>query len=272
MMNKLSKKFISVLVALAMLLALSAAAFAAEGIQEAGEILPDTVFGFVIEGNDSYSQKEYTIETEFEGVRESSDGFYAMEVDTIIGAEKLPVGRLDVDLADANAVQALMENVNVSEAVKTAVQEKRALVLANDIDSLIVTLFSQNLLSVNSLPNADDSLLRSSSAQSYYTYNGSQMMTEKLYSYGLSTGWEYIQSGNNTRTVAATVYNITLAVVSVATKTLGFLAAGISIFQAFVNQFGSSWATGHTSDYAQARLIYDDVSQWTYLNWAAVGK
>ncbi|MDR1821036.1 MAG: hypothetical protein LBQ91_01225 [Oscillospiraceae bacterium] len=244
--------------------------------------------GRVVKGNDVYSQKSYSRQTAYKGIRSSTDGYYAMEVDVSSGTDTVPVGRLDIDLCDTAAVNAALLRSDISDNVKAAIYEKHLKALENGDESVTASLFSSDLLYSGSsnaaqLPTGSasftvDSLLAvkgsaitaaplSTTTITYYTYNGSQMKSEKLYTNGISTGWEYIQRGATSGTTAGNIFSVIVNAVGVTTTApIPFVSAAISLLQTALNQLSASSITGHGNDYVQARVMYNDVQQWTYLN------
>ncbi|MDR0813516.1 MAG: hypothetical protein LBO63_05910 [Oscillospiraceae bacterium] len=246
--------------------------------------------GRVVKGNDFYSQKSYSRPTGYDGIRASADGYYAMEYDVTGGKETVPVGRLDIDLCDTDAVSAAMERTDISAQAKAAIFARHEQALANGVESLTTTLFSSDLLyddgalaaqlSAGSNSLIADGLLAYKSAgafiatplstvsTTYYTYNGSSMKSEKMYTNGLNTGWQYVQRGATTGTTAGNIFSaiITIGGATIKTVPIPYLAAAISLLQSAINQIAANTISGHTSDFLQVRIIYNDVQQWTYLN------
>lgn len=81
----------------------------------------------------------------------------------------------------------------------------------------------------------------------------------------MNTLYQTISRGTTAKNVADGIFDVALAIASL-TKYVGFLTTGISLYDAFANMFGISWATGATDDSVQVRLIYDNTDQWTSRN------
>ncbi len=203
-------------------------------------------------GTDAYALKEYTIATPYEGIVKSADNCYAMLMETQSGEEAIPVGKLDINIADADDIDAVLANDNIEEEIKQHFYTQYEQAVANGITDLPATLFSSSLLSSNVDSTA------------YTTYNGARMKSDYLYYWNINTDYEDISKGISTADIAEFVVNVALIAGSYASIYVNFISSGISLFQAFVNLYGNSWATGHYSDTLQVKLKYDKVLQWTY--------
>ena len=94
------------------------------------------------------------------------------------------------------------------------------------------------------------------------TYQGHPMRSDKTFYYNLSTGWGYAVHGTASRSRANAITNLILSAVS--TVSTPIVSTGITLFQAFVDLYGSTPLTGHTDDYLQVKLEYNKVEQYTY--------
>lgn len=209
----------------------------------------------VVHGTDSFSTKEYTCATEFENIKASTDGCYALEVDTAEGTAEIPLGRLDVDLMVPAQYQSAMNRSDITDDIKTALKNKRIIALENECVSMPITIFSQTLLPANR---------NGKNNSTYFTYDGVPMRSDFVYSTGLNTGWRVVASGNNSDTVASTLTNIGLVAIGFINTPLAFLSGGISVLQAFTDAYGDEWISRNTQDFVQVRLIYNCIDQWTY--------
>lgn len=203
----------------------------------------------------------YTLDTVFEGIKQSDDGFYAMEIEALARDDSgfIPVGKLDIDITDESQMEEVLSSDVIPNEIKQEIERKKEIALKSECeDQITMTFFSTELL--NSQPNGI-----SPRNTTYKTYNGYEMRSDKLYTYGLDTGYEFVQSGKNTKTEASKIADIVIIVAGVLPfKSVSLTAGGISLFQFFVNANTGITATGHTSDFAQVALIYDVVDQWTY--------
>jgi hypothetical protein len=255
------KKIISVLLITCLSFSLCNVALMAEPSSETEVLEEDTTFAEVVKGNDIYSQKDYTIKTKYEGIKQSVDGYYAMTIETKNGIEAIPVGKLDIDLANDNDVKNAISNTNISPEIKERLEMRHKQIVDFGYKTVKATLFSSDLLPTKINSTSTDST-KATSSTTYYTYKGAQMKSDKLFYSGLNTDYQRVSSGSTAHTVADGIFDVILIVTS-SNKYINFFATGISLFQAFCNMFGT-WATGSTSDFVSVRLIYDNTDQWTY--------
>lgn len=236
------KRTLCVILSLSISLSLSSISFAKQGENI------DVVYG-----TNELSTKEYSVQTPFDGIVTSQDGFYAMktQLSNNLNTVDIPVGRLDIDLSNDNEIETVLNRSDIPQEVKAEIKNKHISAKENNCSTATMSYFSSGLLS-------DDE------ETTYYTYKGHRMRNDKLFTYGLSTGWEYIEEGYDTLDTSENITDIVLTSVGVANVYVGILSTGMSLFEAFVDEWGQDFATGHSSDYAQIRLIYDDIDQWTY--------
>ena len=78
----------------------------------------------VIIGNDELSQQTYYIETPYDGIKKSKEGNYAIAVETEKGIEYVPVGKIEIDLKNKDAVADLMNNEKITQEIKDNIQKK----------------------------------------------------------------------------------------------------------------------------------------------------
>lgn len=194
-----------------------------------------------------------TFPTQFEDIQQLSDGRYIVaDSDTSF----YQTGRLDVNLQSSESVSNAIANPNLSQEVKNEIMSKHELAVQTG-QELVCTVFSPELLT--------NKVARDLSI--YSTYNGMRMRSDYIYTYGVSTGWEYLSTGSSTSNLADSIVNFLLLAGS-ASKVVNFVSAGKTVLDFFVDVFGTSYITGHRNDYLQMRLIYDDVKQWTYREYA----
>lgn len=205
--------------------------------------------GYIVNGTHVNVQK-----SEFDGILEIGEKRYGIETEQ---GEIIETGRLDIDLLNTLEYEEALDRNDIPEEVKDALRDKREKAVKSGYDSARVTIFSPDLINEEGISAYGEST-------SYYTYNGHSMKSVQLYSTGISTGWEYIKSGKSTKDTANNLISVILTGVGLSNKTLSFVAAGLSALQIFYNQYSSAIINGHTNDYLQVRLIYDDVDQWTY--------
>lgn len=185
----------------------------------------------------------------------SEDGYYAEEINIDGDDVWLPVGRLDIDLLDLDALEDTLRKNDIPVEVRTELLSASKIAMVRGSKSAKASFFSPDLV-VNTNSSG-------STTTTYYTYSGHKMKSVRVYYSGISTGWEYISTGVKTKDIADDIASFILSAVGINFKTISIIATGITLFQAFLNDHGSI-AGGHRDDYLQIRLIYDDIKQWTY--------
>lgn len=183
-----------------------------------------------------------------ENIYEVNSDEYLMDVEGTF----VSVGRLDVDLSSEDEVNAVMRREDVEDVVKEEIYRLHVYAVETNQD-LVTSYYSPELL--------DNSKLR---GITYHTYEGHNMKAESLVTTGVSTGWEYISSGKRASDVADTVTNVGLWAAGLTSSVVSFLSAGKTVLDFFIEQWGSSYITGHNNDYFQMRLIYDCEKQWIF--------
>ena len=66
--------------------------------------------------------------TKYDGIAVSADGLYAMEVETIHGIEHVPVGKLTINLANANEVEAALQRDDLTDEMRVYIVYKLGLI------------------------------------------------------------------------------------------------------------------------------------------------
>lgn len=200
----------------------------------------------------------YTNMTIFEGIKASDNGQYA--ISSTDGGE-VPVGMLQVDLLDEEQYSAVLTNPDLSEPVKESLASKRDHALEIGESKQYVFIFSPRLLDENTAGT-----YAIPAGRTEYTWNGHKFMIERVYTYDVHSGFEYIQRGVSTKQVASTITDITLGVASLSNK-FSFAASGISLLKIFLNALNLSnanYISGFSDDYIQADVISDVCEQWTW--------
>lgn len=198
----------------------------------------------------------YSLGTEFDSILQSPNGSYAMVVDSE-NCLSVPVGKLDIELNDSEAVEELCEMDNVSDEVKEYIKElsERVISTPNNEDA-VATLFSQDLLP-------------QTRSTSYAYYNGMHMKNDQVYVYNISSPYILDVTGTTAKTAASSVYQISMFIGGLASPAVSLGGTLLSLFQTAYGTVTSATAT----DFTQVRVVYDGVSQWTYgkydgVNWA----
>lgn len=154
------RKLASVFLAVAMLWSCSFTAFAYTYSDIAGS--PALV-------SDTDSLETYALDTEFDDIKMSVAGNYALELslseDDIVD---VPTGRLDVDILNDIEFALAMQNPAISNPVKDSLRTHRELLLNNGLTSYVATIFSPQFLPMTR-------------SETYITYKGHQMKNERIY-------------------------------------------------------------------------------------------
>lgn len=199
--------------------------------------------------------------TECDTIYTTADGTYAMDVCTDDGEEYIPVGRLDISLADAESVQAALNHPGIAPEMKTHIQKRYDEAQQSGNTDAVLTVFSQELLP------------RTRTTE-YITYKGIPMRTDVIKETNLSTPTQRVASGFLTSSAAKSVRDVALSALGLTNsqkKLLAFvpkLSGSISLFLAFVEAGNSSYVTGSREDFLEASMRYNNTVQWTY---ASVG-
>lgn len=200
-------------------------------------------------------------ETDFQDIKRSDTDGYAMEVETTYGTALQPVGRLDISVDNEKSLEILVANDSIPAEIKVSICEEYERAKAMGNNDVEITYFSAAIL--DSGTNARGGALGTDESITK-VYNGYNMRSDRVYYSGLSTGWEYIASGSKAYSTISNITSVALTCAGLTPiATVSFAAAGISLLQIFLNAYSSAVVGGHTDDYAQARLIYDKVDQWT---------
>ncbi len=244
------RKLASVFLAVAMLWSCSFTAFAYTYSDIAGS--PALV-------SDTDSLETYALDTEFDDIKMSVAGNYALELslseDDIVD---VPTGRLDVDILNDIEFALAMQNPAISNPVKDSLRTHRELLLNNGLTSYVATIFSPQFLPMTR-------------SETYITYKGHQMKNERIYYKGLEPDQSIsLASGVDTAELMDDIFNISLIGVGViggSFPVITFSAAGLSLFALFTQKFEDMVVTGSTRDYSNLQnMSYDKIEQLTWTN------
>ena len=75
-------------------------------------------------GNDVLSLKHYDIDTQYDDIKKSEDNFYAMLIETEDGRIPVPVGRVEIDLADEKDIQMMIADNRITKEIKMRLIER----------------------------------------------------------------------------------------------------------------------------------------------------
>jgi len=192
--------------------------------------------------------------TEYEGIFVSEEEEYFLKIisDDIVFYQQ--VGKMDIDYSNSEEYNSALNDERLSLEIKDELKHQYSFYKETMNQGHFSTIFSPSLL---------DNPNRLSTT--YYTYNGTQMKSERVYSYSVDTGLNTIYLGSSSSSSASVLYNLILIALGLSPNTtVALLAGGVSVLSAFLNEFGSNQITGHYSDYVQVAVTYDDIKQWTY--------
>jgi len=210
----------------------------------------------VVHGNKELLQKEYNQNTQFDGIKMSLDGYYALEINKDKEPDYLPVGRLDIDLSKPAEVEKALARNDIAEEIKEEIKNKYKIASETN-KNIIVTLFSSQFLSLDASTASDETI--------YYVYNGNLLRTDRMYAWDVNTQYVLVKEGIKTATVAEKIINILLTGANhIDNEYVNFISTGINLLRGWINYTGKNIAFGHYDDFLQVRLIYDVVNSWTY--------
>lgn len=222
-------------------------------------ILSNTVNIFAANGTEEGLVALYSTETEFDGIKTTANGEqYAMEFNTPqrSGSDFIPVTRLDVMLSNDSELSTFLSSPEIPIEVKDCVEK---LAQENNNPEGKIVYFTTGIDPTGSqelgpLPRSTD----------YFTYGGTPMRNDKVYSYGLDTGYVFIEEGVDAWKAGNTIVNISITGAGLS-KNISLVAAGISALKAIIEEYGvPNVITGHGNDYLQVAMNYDVVHQFTY--------
>lgn len=244
-MSKMKKRMFSFLLAAAMMLGIYTPTLAAEPLTEdASESRPFSKLS----------------DTQFDGIKKSVSGQYVMVAEEQPDQEGVPVGRLDVDLIDADQYEAVLASENISDAVKESLRQKRESAVSRGDDHLLVTIFSPWLIkesgrSTRAIPTG----------RTNYTWNGHSFLIEKVYYRGIESDIAKISEGSGTKELASGLTSMALIGIGVVAPVhVALVASGLSLLQAFYQITGINSVYGSTQDTLHICLTYDLAEQWTW--------
>lgn len=212
----------------------------------------------------NFMQEYFQYNTEFQDIKQSSNGEYALEMDS----QFAHVERRDIDLSNITEVNNLVSDVDIPVEVRNVIWEhfEKAKNNPSLFSDSTITLFSPAIMT------------RSTEWTPEYTYtdpNGGkhQMKSYRIYSNGISTEMETVESGANTMntniisngtTVALTAIGAVVAnpAVSLAV-TLG--GGALTLYEAYLFYTDAQVTSGSRYDYVQAAITYDSIHQFTYV-------
>lgn len=236
------KKLCSVLLAIIMTFSSTMPVFA----EEFQQIREDTL-------QSQYNQYEAT---EYDEVYfEATANEYIMRVENSGNDEiYIPVEKISIDINNVNKVDAFLNRTDIPREVLDdfeTVYEQQAQLKNTDFTA---TLF---------VPKA---ALASSDPDKIYHKDsyGRDMLSYKYFYTNQSTGWKDVKRGSGVKELARSLKTVILATAGMASKAVSYLQSGASILQAFYDYYSVNNVTASTSDYLQARLVWDETKQYTY--------
>lgn len=200
---------------------------------------------------------EYSTATEDSSVFKSASGEYVMKIDNT--NEYIPVGRLDIELADEKQVNMLLTMDNLEDETKQYIK-KLSEKAQNEPENagMVVTLFSQDLLEQDTLTQVYSA---QASSTVYTTYNGMAMKMDIVSIYNTWTGYYFNKQGSTAKAVAQAVYEITMMAGGAISSVISLGASALSIYEAGV---GATVNETSAADFTQMNLYYSGSTRMTY--------
>ena len=246
----LNKKIVAIF--LVLVITFSQVAFADEY-----KVRDDSTKPVVHDEGNPLAKLNYSINTEFDGIKRAPSGQYAMQVATDNGMVSIPVGKYALDLMNAKNYDALRKTKNISREIRESLEENRESLAATGNTNVKVTIFSPDLLQTNTA-------MSRSTGYVYTTYKGVQMKSEQVFYEGINSGTKSIKTGKTTADYASGLKEFIVIAASEASKKFSLTANAISLLKAFGVKFPNYETLANTSDFLEFRVIYDKVDQWTY--------
>lgn len=170
-------------------------------------------------------------ETKYDEIYLTEDNIYLMKA---AHDKYVPVDKIDLDLLNKQVLKKTLSQHKLSKEVRETIEKRSdSAIAANNTDAK-ATLFT--------------------TSSTYYTYNGHYMRSDKLYSYGLNTGWEYIEEGTDTAEVADSITGIALSAAGVSNVFVGIVSLGKTVLDFFTDQCDLI-ITGHRDDFLQMSSV-----------------
>lgn len=215
------------------------------------------------------SSTSYSESTEFDGIYKSVDGQYAMKVSAENSSKTLtrssesifiPVERIDIPFSDTIAVRAFVNRTDIPAEIINDFQDKYESYLnsnSKEKENVHATLFAP---AANGNP---DVILK-------YTYNGYPMQTYQFNYTNCSTGWKDVKKGAGTKDKVKLIKDVAITIGSALSTKLSYFSTGKSIWDSFAAYYklSDNSVSTDTKDYFEARLVWDQVTKYTYTNMA----
>lgn len=198
---------------------------------------------------ESYSVSEY------DGIYENNESDYVLKFASTSGvASYIPVEKIELKANETENINNFLTREDIPKEIRDDIRK-----VYNEQQLLGTTDFRVDLfapISTNSSSGPD----KLYGTDSY----GRQMMGYKYFYYNLSTGWKDVKRGTGTKNAASALKSVILTTAGMANKYISYAQSGISLLNAFYNYYGLNNVTAATSDYLQARLVWDHTKQYTY--------
>lgn len=208
----------------------------------------------VLEENSKTFSSIYSKKTQYEGIYANDAYDYAMKVDDNGISRYIPLEKIEIGINEDNKVREFSRRTDIPKEViqdfiEVYEQQKK--------------IGSSNFKAVLFTPAPE---IKASSPDVFYHQDssGRDMMGYKYFYYNLSTGWKDVKRGTGTKTVASSLTNVALITAGMANKYISYAQSGANLLQVFYNHYGVNNVTASTSDYLEARLVWDETKQYTY--------
>lgn len=236
------KKLLSVALALALCIGLAAPASAM--VKDAHEAQVQRALS-----------EEYCIASKYDSVMENADGDYALLIE-VEGSDPalLPVGCVQVNLLDTEAVNEVLESTALSKETKNAIAQmaSEAEPCSQCDDCNLITVFSPDLL-----PQTRGI------STSYYTYHGTQMKLEQI-DKADHAGYASLGGGKDAAKIWKGITNAVISAVGLVSTPVAVFGAGLSLLDAIrtVSNCNNVYPAGGND--VQAKVRYTGTTRYTY--------
>lgn len=251
------KKILSLVLALALCLGLAAPAVAVEKEAALMEANDAEVEAAIEKRSQRALAEEYCFQSKYNAVMENAAGDYALLVEEE-GEEPvlLPVGCIQVDLLDSDAVNEVLERTNLSEETKNAVEKMASKAEpCSECDTCnLISVFSPDLL-----PKSRGI------STSYYTYKGMQMKVEQI-TKADHAGFASIGGGTQASTIWKGITNAILSAAGIVSTKVSIFGTGLTLLDAVRSASNCNNVYPAGGNDVQAKVRYTGTTRYTYAN------
>jgi hypothetical protein len=212
----------------------------------------------IIDGASESAAQEFAVAVEgVSGVFMTSSGVTLLRVS---GDQFQAVDYLSISISNKSEMDTL--------AVSSQLPPEIALSIKNDFDTFGFVDAALYCPAVTGTTNGLTTMA-SSSSQSSYTYNGRNMRQYLYTNTNLSSGYQYVAQGVQTKSIASSLGSIAVTIAGTLISEIGIVSSAVSIFLDFLNITGlsSSAVSAHSNDYLQINAFWDRTEKYTYVEF-----